>query len=505
MNARILVLAALIALAMQSAWPQIPRMISYQGILTDASGKVVPDGNYVIAFKLYDVSTAGTALWTESQTLGVTGGILNAFIGASTLLNLPFDKPYWLGLTVGTGTELMPRLPLASAAYGLRAADANAIFGYGVSPTPQANTLIPLDATGKFPTSVVSGAGSGSYIRRGSADTSRGSSAAPMLLVSNMEDGDGLNGRSVKGSGVAARSDSSDGITGWTGGATHCGVFGSSTQGRGVVGQSTYNNGVVGWTGSESGSMCGVFGHSTNAVGVSGLSQNNHGIVGQSNVSSSGAYAGVYGTSLNGTGVKGYSENYIAVQAVSHSADNAAIAAGNEGGGPAIYAQGGSKGVAGVFRGNVILQSLSTQATILELGEGLDYAERFDLSDDNDVIPGTVLVIDSDHPGKLKESTQAYDRKVAGIVAGANGLGSGVRLGGALYDKDVALAGRVYCNVDGTYGEVTPGALLTTSPTAGYAMVVHDYGMASGAILGKAMESLGAGRKGQILVLVTLQ
>jgi hypothetical protein len=505
MNSRLRILAALVVVVAQIAWTQIPRTISYQGILTDASGKAVPDANYTIAFKLYDVSTGGTALWTESQSLGVTGGMINALIGGSTLLNLPFDKPYWLGVTVGTGAELTPRLPLSSAAYGLRAADANAIFGFGVSPTPQANTLIPLDATGKFPASVVSGGASGNYIRRGSADTSRGSSAGPMLLVSNMEDGDGFNGRSVKGIGVAARSDSSDGVTGWTGAATHSGVYGSSTQGKGVVGQSTYNNGVVGWTGSESGSMCGVFGHSTNAIGVSGLSQNNHGVVGQTNVSSSGAYAGVYGSSVNGTGVRGYSENYVAVQAVSHAADYAAIAAGNEGGGPAIYAQGGSKGVACVFRGNVILQSLSTQATILELGEGLDYAERFDLSDNTGIIPGTVLVIDVDHPGKLKASTEAYDQKVAGIVAGAHGLGSGVRLGGSLYDKDVALAGRVYCNVDGSYGEVTPGALLTTSPTTGYAMVVRDYTKASGAILGKAMESLAGGQKGQILVLVTLQ
>jgi hypothetical protein len=505
MNTRILFLITLVVLAAQIALSQIPRTISYQGVLTDATGNPVPGGTYAIVFKLYDVSSAGTALWTETQSLTAANGVINAIIGGTTLLNLPFDKQYWLGVTVGTGSELTPRLPLTSAAYGLRAADANAIFGFGVSATPQPNMLIPLDASGKFPVSVVSGGTSGNFIRRGSADTSRGSSTGPILLVSNLEDGDGINGRSVKGIGVGARSDSSDGVTGWTGGATHSGVYGSSTQGRGVVGQSTYNNGVVGWTGSESGSMSGVFGHSTNAIGVSGLSQNNNGVVGQTNVSSSGAYAGVLGTSLNGTGVKGYSENYVAIQAVSRSADNAAIAAGNEGGGPAIYAQGGSKGVAGVFRGNVILQSLSTQATILELGEGLDYAERFNLSDSTDIIPGTVLVIDSDQPGKLKASDQAYDRKVAGIVAGAKGLGSGVRLGGTLYDKDVALAGRVYCNVDGTYGEVTPGAMLTTSPTAGYAMVVRDYTKASGAILGKAMESLGVGQKGQILVLVTLQ
>lgn len=36
-------------------------------------------------------------------------------------------------------------------------------------------------------------------------------------------------------------------------------------------------------------------------------------------------------------------------------------------------------------------------------------------------------------------------------------------------------------------------------------MKAQEYGRAQGAILGKAMENLEKGRKGQILVLVTLQ
>jgi len=102
-------------------------------------------------------------------------------------------------------------------------------------------------------------------------------------------------------------------------------------------------------------------------------------------------------------------------------------------------------------------------------------------------------------------SARAYDSKVAGIVAGAKGQGSGVRLGPEQFDYDVALAGRVYCNVDATQTAVEPGDLLTTSATAGYAMKATDYTRAQGAILGKAMEKLEKGKKGQILVLVTLQ
>ena len=157
------------------------------------------------------------------------------------------------------------------------------------------------------------------------------------------------------------------------------------------------------------------------------------------------------------------------------------------------------------IRGGNLLIERSDGTDIVELGEGLDYAEGFDVSAQDKIEPGSVLVIDADNPGKLALSNTSYDTKVAGIVAGAKGLGSGVRLGAGQFDYDVALAGRVHCKVDATKEGVKPGDLLTTSATPGYAMKASDYTHAQGAILGKAMESIEKGQKGQILVLVTLQ
>jgi len=142
---------------------------------------------------------------------------------------------------------------------------------------------------------------------------------------------------------------------------------------------------------------------------------------------------------------------------------------------------------------------------VVEIGSGLDYAEGFNISDLHHVEPGTVLCIDPENPGKLMISTKAYDSKVAGIVAGANGLGSGVKLGVGTFDCSVALAGRVYCNVDATKEKIKPGDMLTTSDNPGYAMKAKDIGKASGAIIGKAMQGMEKGKKGQILILVTLQ
>jgi hypothetical protein len=148
---------------------------------------------------------------------------------------------------------------------------------------------------------------------------------------------------------------------------------------------------------------------------------------------------------------------------------------------------------------------------------GADLAENFPVStvpsrDEHDAEAaraGHVVIIDSESPGQLAVSHAAYDRRVAGVISGANGLGPGVVLGREDAARDperhpVALNGRVYCWADASVAAIEPGDLLTTSTTRGHAMKVVDHQRAQGAILGKAMSSLRDGT-GLVLVLVTLQ
>jgi hypothetical protein len=137
---------------------------------------------------------------------------------------------------------------------------------------------------------------------------------------------------------------------------------------------------------------------------------------------------------------------------------------------------------------------------------GADLAEPFAMSHGG-VEPGAVVVIDSEHPGKLKRSTHAYDKKVAGIVSGANGIKPGI----SMIQEDmleagenVALSGRVFVKAETSAGAIEPGDLLTTSSKPGCAMKAADHSQAQGAILGKAMTGLTDG-EGMVLVLVTLQ
>jgi hypothetical protein len=148
----------------------------------------------------------------------------------------------------------------------------------------------------------------------------------------------------------------------------------------------------------------------------------------------------------------------------------------------------------------------TTRTCVLTITGGCDLAEPFPLKDEN-IPKGSVVVIDDEHPGRLMRSERAYDSRVAGIISGANGINPGITLQqeGAFVDgQNVALSGRVYVHADAAFGAIKPGDLLTTSDTPGHAMKVTEHPKAQGAILGKAMSELKAG-KGMVLVLVTLQ
>lgn len=145
---------------------------------------------------------------------------------------------------------------------------------------------------------------------------------------------------------------------------------------------------------------------------------------------------------------------------------------------------------------------------MLTIRGGADLAEPFEMKEE-ELEKGAVVVIDEQHPGRLRRSTStsAYDTRVAGIVSGANGVNPGIALhqeGVMAGGQNVALSGRVYVQADASSDSIRPGDLLTTSDIPGHAMKVTDHAKAQGAVIGKAMSCLNEGT-GMVLVLVTLQ
>ena len=156
--------------------------------------------------------------------------------------------------------------------------------------------------------------------------------------------------------------------------------------------------------------------------------------------------------------------------------------------------------------GSTVIGGLVTEVRTLRITGGADLAEPFEMKEE-ELEKGSVVVIDDEHPGRLKRSRNAYDTRVAGIISGANGVNPGIALhqeGLLEGGQNVALSGRVYVQADASGGPIKPGDLLTTSDTPGHAMKVTEHTRAQGSVIGKAMSSLNQGM-GMVLVLVTLQ
>jgi hypothetical protein len=126
----ILVFLASLALA------GIPKMINYQGMLTQSDGVTpVVDTNYPILFKIYNASTSGTLKWSHTYNVPVANGLFNVVLGDSGApIDLSFDEDYWLEITVG-GNTLTPRTRLTSVGYAYRAAKADTASIAVAAPT----------------------------------------------------------------------------------------------------------------------------------------------------------------------------------------------------------------------------------------------------------------------------------------------------------------------------------------------------------------------------------
>ncbi len=339
-------------------------------------------------------------------------------------------------------------------------------------------------------------------------------------------------------------SGSNFGVFGEARGSSGVGVYGEAGT-TGVQGESdnTTGTGYGGFFRSRSTGGYGVFGVATAGTGTTyggyflTNSANGTGVHGFAGNIATGTSKGVYGESSanGGRGVHGKANSGVGVYAESNSTGTnrpALFVTNTNVGGigmfsrttssdaNAVFVNRGSgdivRGFSGPTGGDLVFRVQNNGRTVtrsLQITGGSDLAEPFDVTtaDDADVkpIPGMVMVIDESRPGQLTPATSAYDRRVAGVISGANDLAPGMIMtadGNAIVDgaHPVALTGRVWCLCDASTGPIVPGDLLTTSSTAGHAMKVTDHGAAQGAIIGKAMTPLKEGR-GLVLLLVSLQ
>lgn len=143
--------AFLSAVGLNVAYSQVPRSISYQGLLVKNNQPV----NALVNLHIKITDAAGQMLYQESYNqVQISNGIFSILLGGNsgTLpASLKFDEQYFLEVEVDN-TGPLPKTPFVAAPYAL---NAQTVGGVGVSVTPQAGMLLPLDQNGKLPKSVL--------------------------------------------------------------------------------------------------------------------------------------------------------------------------------------------------------------------------------------------------------------------------------------------------------------------------------------------------------------
>lgn len=90
-------------------------VIPIQGRLLDAHGNPI-NGTRSITMTLYDASTGGTALCTDSDYVTAVNGLFNAYMHSCTAQVLN-GRRVWLGIKVGSDAEMTPRQRIYAVPY----------------------------------------------------------------------------------------------------------------------------------------------------------------------------------------------------------------------------------------------------------------------------------------------------------------------------------------------------------------------------------------------------
>jgi hypothetical protein len=490
----------------------VPRLIPFQAYLTDNNGRPV-EGQHNLVFRIWDDPTQGTLQWSEAHTaVPVSKGMVNVLLGRDPPQGTPFgvltfDGPRYVGVSVDGGLELVPRQQIVASIYAADAdrakeadhamdadhaasADDAVNAGHAVNADNAANAQNAVNAQNALRAAEAdSAASSQTAVNSQTAEklVKPGTVDVAVTVAPNGNVGFRTSDPSRGVIQIFSPTLAEDGGVTWYNGATTARAYLKPDSGNDfdffLNRAGAENRGItIDATGRVS-------------MGCPGILQNAYTVEFRSDPGVAGAGGvlfsqnGPYGFKAFTTGT-GTTGGTLHISYVRRS-DGADV------GGGSILKLGAS--------GTLFANDFQTM--------GGDIAESFTVATPQQGLArleaGMVVIIDPESIGKLRLASEPYDRRVAGIISGANGLRPGMvmkpeGLGDPESDQIVALTGRAWCWCDASNGAIEPGDLLTTSATPGHAMKVIDHARAMGAVLGKAMSRLESG-KGLVLVLVSLQ
>ena len=126
---------AFILLAVFSGHAGIPKLINYQGMLSDAEGNPL-NATLSVQFSFFLTETEGTAFWSETHEVRIIDGLFNVLLGSQTSfdeMTVPSPEEIYLEIQVGDDPPMTPRKPLTSVSYAFRSDNADHLEGYSAS------------------------------------------------------------------------------------------------------------------------------------------------------------------------------------------------------------------------------------------------------------------------------------------------------------------------------------------------------------------------------------
>ncbi|OGC12373.1 hypothetical protein A3K48_07975 [candidate division WOR-1 bacterium RIFOXYA12_FULL_52_29] len=176
----------------------VPTKMNFQGRLTDSGGNPIVTA-VEVKFSIFDASSGGTELWTETIA-GLTPdqGLINQELGLATPITSGIfsgDTRY-LAIKVGADAEMTPRIPLATVPFAFRAAVADSIIAGQVVTTIASTGATPLrDAVTLSGGTGISLIQSGQDIQITAVSTAGGT-------VTQVDTGSGLTGGPINTTGT---------------------------------------------------------------------------------------------------------------------------------------------------------------------------------------------------------------------------------------------------------------------------------------------------------------
>jgi hypothetical protein len=127
-------LFVMILVAAPMATADVPHQMNYQGQLTDELGAPL-DTVVSMTFTIYNDSSGGTVLWTETQAgVEVSGGLFDVLLGSAPPIpdTVFADDWTWLGIQIGADPEIAPLTKLVTVPYAFRVATVDGAAGGNV-------------------------------------------------------------------------------------------------------------------------------------------------------------------------------------------------------------------------------------------------------------------------------------------------------------------------------------------------------------------------------------